>query len=304
MFRLRTGYLVSGIATGLVLLYSFFWTLPDGKLHLVFCDVGQGDGAYVRFPDGRDMVVDGGPNDKILGCLGRHMPFWDRHINLVLMTHPQKDHMQGLNPVLERYSVDYFIRSDVDNMTEGYIKLKDVVRTKKIPMKFVTTGERVAIGSTSLSLLWPSADQIASMRSQQYNNVTIKQSDSSVLGARTTTNLNDGSLVFLLRYGSFDTLFTGDADSRVEGNYTGVKLADDTLEVLKVPHHGSKTGMTREFVQWLRPKLAVISVGKNSYGHPSTEALELLKSIGSDIRRTDEEGDIEVVSDGRSWTVQ
>src|SRR5574341_1833681 len=127
MFKLRIGYVISGIATGLVLLFSFIATLPDGKLHLVFCDVGQGDAAYVRFPDGRDMVVDGGPNDKVLGCLGNHMPFWDRHIKIVVMTHPQKDHMQGLISVLDRYRVDYFVRSDVANDTEGYKKLMEVV---------------------------------------------------------------------------------------------------------------------------------------------------------------------------------
>lgn len=307
MFKLRYGYVISGIITGLIVLLSFFWTLPDGKLHLVFCDVGQGDAAYVRFPDGRDMVVDGGPNDKILGCLGKHMPFWDRHINLVVMTHPQKDHMQGLIPVLERYSVDYFVRSDVDNMTEGYKKLSDVIRNKKIPVKFVTTGERIAVGSTSLSMLWPSVDQIAKGKAalglSPASQGSTLTNNSQVLGA-SVGDLNDYSLVFFLRYGSFDALFTGDADSRVENNYTSVKLADDSLEVLKVPHHGSKTGMTNEFVSWLHPKLSIFSVGKNSYGHPSSLAIDLLKEIGSDIKRTDQEGDIEVVSDGRSWQVE
>ena len=84
MFRLRIGYLLTGIATGLVLLFNFLGSLPDGKLRIFFCDVGQGDAAYIRFPDGRDMLVDGGPNNKVLSCLGNHVPFWDRHINLVV----------------------------------------------------------------------------------------------------------------------------------------------------------------------------------------------------------------------------
>jgi len=121
MFKLRFGYLIAGIITGLVLVFSFFWSLPDGKLHMVFCDVGQGDGAYILFPDGRDMVIDGGPNDKIISCLSSHMPFWDRHINIVAMTHPQKDHAEGLVWVLERYQVDYFLRSNDENTTEGYL---------------------------------------------------------------------------------------------------------------------------------------------------------------------------------------
>ena len=292
MFQLKTGYLFTGIVTGLILLGSIFTSLPDGKLHIVFCDVGQGDGAYVRFPDGRDMVVDGGPNDKILGCLGKYMPFWDREIDIVVLTHPQKDHMQGLLSILERYDVGYFVHSDIVNATEGFAKLRDILNTKKIAERLVTRGERIAIGEATLSVIWPSADQIAMMNPELSN----------VLSA-SSVDLNDGSVVFWLRHGSFDTLFTGDADNRVNGSFIGSPLADDSIELLKVPHHGSKTGMTEQFLAWLKPKMAIISVGKNSYGHPTREVLELLARYNSVIHRTDESGDIEVVSDGKTWEV-
>ena len=272
MFQLKIGYVLTGITTGLVLLFSYFTSLPDEKLRIVFCDVGQGDGAYIRFPDGRDMVVDGGPNDKILGCLGRHMPFWDRHLDIVVMTHPQKDHMQGLISVFERYDVDYFVRSNVENTTEGYKKLQDVVQSKNIPQKFVTTGELIDVDQTKLSVAWPSPD---------------------VLGA--TTDINEFSVVFFLRYGQFDALFTGDAT---------MTQALEPVEVLKVPHHGSKTGMNETFIDSVRPSLAVISVGKNNtYGHPTQEILEMLEARAIRVMRTDEKGDIEVVSDGKNWTV-
>ncbi len=304
MFKLKTAYFITGIVTGLMVLFSFIATLPDGKLHIVYCDVGQGDAAYIRFADGRDMVVDGGPNDKVLACLGRHMPFWDRHINVVVMTHPQKDHIQGLISVFDRYDVDYFVRSDIDNNTEGYQKIQALVKNKNIPVKFVTRGERIDVGTTSLSLLWPSREQIAKGKSQR-GPLALQEDllQKNVLGTSVIGDLNDYSLVFLLRYGSFDTLFTGDADSRVEENYHTTRLADDTLEVLKVPHHGSRTGMTEEFVQWLQPKLSIISVGKNSYGHPSPDALNKLALIGSRVLRTDQEGDIEIVSDGVDFSV-
>jgi len=283
MFRLRIGYLIVGITTGLILLLGFFWSLPDGKLHIVFCNVGQGDAAYIRFPDGRDMLVDGGPDDKVLGCLGRHMPFWDRHINIVLLTHPQKDHLQGLITVLGRYGTDYFVRSDIANTTEGFQQLMDVVKRRRVKQKFVTTGESIAVGTTTLSILWPSANQIA-----------------NVLGA-TTSNLNDGSIVFALRYGSFDALFSGDADIRVESGWKNIQLADDTLEVLKFPHHGSKTAMTEGLLETLQPKLAVISVGRNNYGHPNEVTLATLARQAIPVKRTDKEGDIEIISDGRGW---
>lgn len=285
MFKLRIGYLIVGITTGLTLLLGFFWSIPDGKLHIVFCDVGQGDAAYIRFPDGRDMLVDGGPNDAVLQCLGRHMPFWDRYINIVVNTHPQKDHMQGLITVLDRYGTDYFVRSDIVNTTEGYQQLMDVVKRRNVTQKFVTTGEAITVGSTTLSVLWPSGDQIA-----------------NVLGA-TTSNLNDESVVFSLRYGSFDALFPGDADTRVESGWRNIQLADDTLEVLKFPHHGSKTAMTEAFLETLQPKLAVISVGKNSYGHPAETVLATLAKLGVSVKRTDKEGDIEITSDGVTWNL-
>ncbi|MBU1326819.1 MBL fold metallo-hydrolase [Patescibacteria group bacterium] len=319
MLKLRVGYLLTGVAIGLILLINFLWSLPDGKLHVVFCNVGQGDAAYIRFPDGRDMLIDGGPNDKVLGCLGKHMPFWDRSLDLVVLSHPQKDHMQGLISVLERYTVKYFVRSDIDNPSEGFQKLTRLIKQKRVNEKLVIIGENITIGSVNLTVLWPSSDQIARM------NIT----SNSVLGASVPSNLNDGSVVVWLRYGSFDVLFPGDADNHVNQNFIGVQptsntvegLADDTLEVLKVPHHGSKTGMSQAFIEWLYPRVAksdcaadrnitiqqysncpvaVISVGKNSYGHPAPEILEMLRTKDIKILRTDEKGDIDLVSDGRA----
>ncbi|MEK7118919.1 MAG: hypothetical protein AAB457_00055 [Patescibacteria group bacterium] len=315
MFKLRTGYLITGIVTGCIILFSFFGTIPDGKLHVVFCNVGQGDAAYIRFPDGRDMVVDGGPDDKILGCLGKHMPFWDRSIDIVAMTHPQKDHMQGLIAVLERYDVAYFIRSDVDNDTEGYKKLVSVIAKKAVPVRFVTAGERIDIGFAIISMIWPSEEQIAHGKASVATRVDSNTSKTgNTLGATTVGELNDYSLVFNLHYGAFDVLFTGDADNHVNKHFVGGQLADGQVEVLKVPHHGSKTGMTEEFLDWVFPRsraglehatpLAVISVGKNSYGHPAEATLDKLATRGVKIKRTDQEGDIEVVSDGASWSVK
>ena len=292
MFKLRTGYLISGIMLGILLLFSFIFSLPDGKLHVVFCNVGQGDAAYIRFPDGRDMVIDGGPDDRILQCLGKHMPFWDRHIDIVALSHPQKDHLQGLISVFNRYTVDYFMHSNIDNKSQGYLDLTSLIKAHHIPVELMMRGDVVRIGTMLLSMIWPSLEQIA--KGQEVK--------SNVLGA-SVGDLNDYSLVFDLRYGTFDVVFPGDADSHVEAKYSGLQAFKDPIEVLKVPHHGSKTGMTRQFVDWIRPQLAVISVGKNSYGHPSKEAVDMLQSVNSKVLRTDEKGDIEVISDGKEWKV-
>ena len=94
MFTFKIGYFICGLTTGLIIFFSFLASLPDGKLHIVLCDVGQGDAIYVRFPDGRDMLVDGGPNDRVLGCLGRHIPVSDKALHKHLITHSQTDLMQ------------------------------------------------------------------------------------------------------------------------------------------------------------------------------------------------------------------
>lgn len=305
MFKLRIGYAITGIVTGCIILFSFFQSIPDGKLHVVFCSVGQGDAAYIRFPDGRDMVVDGGPDNKILDCLGKYMPFWDRTIDIVAMTHPQKDHMQGLIAVLERYSVAYFVRSDADNDTEGYKKLLDSIKRKSIAVKYVTAGERIDIGPVKLSMIWPSEEQIAKGKEFMAPRIygSASKTSNNTLGASVVGELNDYSLVFDLQYGSFDVLFTGDADNHVNKNFVG-NQALKPIEVLKVPHHGSKTGMTEEFLDWVRPELAVISVGKNSYGHPAVETLAKLAAKAIPVRQTDQDGDIEIVSDGADWSVR
>ncbi|MBI5613767.1 MBL fold metallo-hydrolase [Candidatus Gottesmanbacteria bacterium] len=305
-FKLRYGYVVSGAVIGLVLLVSAVLTLPDGKLHLVFCNVGQGDGAYVRFPDGHDMVVDGGPDASILTCLGRHMPFWDKTIDIVVSTHPQADHMNGLLPIFDRYTVGKVMRSDVDVPTQGYKGLLERIKKKSVPVEYVTTGDQVSVGSTTLSVVWPSEQQMAKAKNSSFVTSLVRNemSDKNVLGIEAPPgDVNDYAVVFRLSYGEFDALFTGDADARVEADYDERVLAERHIEVLKVPHHGSRTGMTDEFLDLVRPDVAIISVGKNNYGHPTAEILSRLAIVKSKVLRTDKDGDIEIVSDGRSFTV-
>jgi len=297
--KLRIGYLISGIATGLILLAGFVRTIPDGNLHIVFCNVGQGDAAYIRFPDGRDMLIDGGPDNKVIDCLGRHMPFWDRSLDLVLLTHPQKDHMQGLIEVVRRFHVLFVARSNVAHTSLGYAQFVEAIKTRNVAVRLIEQGEQVNIGGARVSVLWPSSEQVAKAVS---SNLAIETGVTNVLGA-SVGDLNDFSIVFHLRYGTFDAIFTGDADTRVEGKYRGGPLASDSIEVLKVPHHGSRTGMSAAYLDWIAPRLAVISVGRNNYGHPTPEILGMLAARNIQTLRTDEAGDVEIVSDGDGWQV-
>jgi len=286
MFRLRIGYIVSGIITGFVLISQFLLSLPDGRLHITFCNVGQGDAAYIRFPDGRDMLIDGGPGNAVLGCLGSAMPFWDRHIDIILLTHPEKDHLAGLLSVLSRYQTQYVLRSDIDHTTELYASFRSLLTEKNIPEKYVHAGDALRIGDVHIRILWPTDTHIASAKS-------------NVLGVH-SGGVNEFSVVALLQYGSFDALFTGDATLHQSFAWQAV----DAIEVLKVPHHGSKTGMNPDVVEWLSPSVAVISSGKNSYGHPAKEILQMLAERNVRVLRTDHGEDIRIVADGARWSVE
>jgi competence protein ComEC len=342
MIRLRIGFFLSGIITGLIVLVSFLTSFSDTRLTMVFCNVGQGDGFYVRFPDGRDMVVDAGPSKKILSCLSRHMPFWDRTIDIVVATHPEADHIGGLPEVLSRYDVGYLVRSDIRSDTDIAQKVDEIVRRKQIKQRLVTAGDLIRVGDVTLSIEWPTIDQVTKMRSS--SPVASAQSGPSILGV-STGNLNEGGVVMLLSYGTFDALLMADADSGVNGKFAStVRPADGVLDIVKIPHHGAKLAFSDTMIPLLfhnsssnqnqdattgdfsesslarRPparhrltaqslagglsrlnsSMAVISVGKNSYGHPAKELVEKLTAAGAVVRRTDMEGDIVITTDGKN----
>jgi len=303
MFHFSKKHFISGMIIGVILFFSYLITLSDSRLHVYFCDVGQGDAAYIRTPSNQDMLIDGGPDDKVLSCLGRHMPFYDRTIDVVILSHPQKDHLQGLISVIDRYNVGYFIIGVEGNDTEGYKKLIQTIKKKNIKIKNLYTGDSLSLGKVNFSVLWPERKWVASQLGSDLQRAEgLTPTTSAVLGLTTDTELNNFSYYLDLNYGSFNALFTGDGDSQIQPEIMKNTVLPD-IDVLKFPHHGSKTGILSEFLDKIKPELAVISVGKNSYGHPTKEAIELLSNRSISIKRTDREGDVEIISDGRSnWT--
>ena len=300
-----------GAFIGLVLVFSFLFSLPDGKLHVVFCNVGQGDAIYLRFPDGTDGLIDGGPNERVLECLGKHLAFWDRKIEIVILTHPQADHLNGLIEVLKRYEVNLFSAPLAGNKTEGYKKLLEQIKLKNINFQNFYRGDKIRFqkvaGETlEVSFIWPER-MWAEENAGSEKTTAFLQNSKHVLGAAIIHgDLNDFSQTLVLAFGDFDLLLSGD----LEKDYLLKALNEEKgkinlpIEVLKVSHHGAKNALNSEILDLIKPSLAVISVGKNSYGHPNPLTLDFLKENRVQVLRTDEKGDIEIVTNGKSWEIK
>jgi len=272
--------LISVVFLGILTLYHSL-ILSDKNFHLIFCDVGQGDGILIKTPSGQDIIVDGGPSDNsMVDCLSRNLPFWDREIDAVYMTHPDADHLTGLVEVIRTYNVKYFGMSNAPKSTEVYKELLKVLQSKKIPADLVVRGDKVSTkDGFKLETLWPSVE-FSNSKSQE---------------------TNDYSLVQYLSYGKFTALLTGDVTSVY---LNSIMPTLGRIDVFKNPHHGSKTGVDEFTFQHTKPKLAVLSVGvKNRYGHPSPEVLQILKENNIPYIDT-KSGDVEVVSDGVKWWIR
>ncbi len=257
-----------------------------GKLRLVFCDVGQGDGMLLITPSGKDIVVDGGPGTKIVDCLGENLPFWDRTIEMVVLTHPQKDHMEGLLSVLSRYKVKMIATTGVENETELFKAWQTAIKAEGARIYTPKAGDRLVLDSvrgqtSSMDVLWPTSEKL------------------EIWKLAGLSELNKSSVVLRLEMDGFCAYLTGDIPKEIlEG------LIDGTCQVLKISHHGSKTGTNQEILDSIDPKVAIIQVGKNSFGHPHKEVLEMLGSKGVKIYRNDINGVIELKSDGDNYKVK
>ena len=282
--RLSTKVLFTGLTVAAILVWVAVASLPDGKLHVVFFDVGEGDAIFIQTPGGQQILVDGGPSPTtLISALGRRMPFWDRSIDLVILTHADEDHLAGLIPVLERYRVGQVLDSGYEHNHPMYERWLELIKEKGVPNHPARAGMRIETGDgAELLVLHPGPE----------------------LMEYTDADANNNSIVVRLAMGQVSFLLPGDIEEAAEGMLvaSGQEL---TSSVLKVPHHGANTSSSAAFLKAVNPELAVISVGAdNRFGHPSPHVLERLEELvgGERILRTDERGAIEVVTDGeRVW---
>lgn len=259
--------------------YFIFQYKNNGYLKVVFLDVGQGDAIYIEAPNGRQMLIDGGPDAKLLSSLSKVMPFADRSIDMIVATHPDSDHIGGFPLLLDNYKVTSILENGAKGDSKISTSLEEKILKKKINKIIAKRGMHIILDDKRniyFDILFPDRD------------ITNFES-------------NDASIVGKLVYGENSFMLTGDAslytENLIEWNENSKTLDAD---VLKLGHHGSRTSSSILWLKKVSPEIAIISVDKgNKYGHPHKELLDRLSFLHIPFLSTADIGNIIFESDGR-----
>ncbi len=251
---------------------------PAKEPEIYFLNVGQGDSELVVLPDNVKILIDGGPNNKVINELNKITSPFNRYVDLIILSHPQLDHFGGFFDVVKNYKIGAFIYTGKDNETKSFKELKILIKEKNIKTIVLKEEDKINYRKNNFQILPPSKEFLENKE------------------------INDSALVIkFLSQNGLKALFTGDIDKKVE-NYL-VEKYDFKIDVLKVSHHGSKYSSTEEFLKEAKPKISVIEVGKNSYGHPTQEILDRLSAVNSKIFRTDRDGTIKISANNQKINI-
>jgi competence protein ComEC len=251
-------------------------------LEVIFFNVGQGDSIFIETPIRHQILIDGGPSPKIIEKLAKEIPFWDRTIDLIILTHPEKDHITGLLEVLKRYKVENILWTGIVRDIPEYKEWLSLLEKEKANSKIAKAGQKISCENCQwkIEIFYP----FESLEGGEFE------------------DSNNTSIVSKLIFGNSSFLFTGDIYKDVEESLILTSF-DLNSKILKVAHHGSKTSTSEKFLEKVSPEIAIISVGENNYGHPNKEVLEILEKYGIRVLRTDREGDIKIISNGKRYGV-
>jgi competence protein ComEC len=252
----------------------------EGKLKVSFLDIGQGDAIFVETPSHKHLLLDGGPNKKVLTEIGKLMPFGTKRIDIMIESHPDKDHIGGLPEVVSRYDVGVFLEPGVESENSIDDELHKRFTDKSVQTLLARRGQVINFGDgVKLIILFPNQDV-------------------------SKWETNDASIVAKLVYGEESFLLTGDSTMKAENILMSLDKKILNSEVLKAGHHGSKTSTSLAYAQAVSPTYAIISAGKdNSYGHPHQVTLDTLNKIGAQILSTIDLGTITFETDGQTMKV-
>jgi competence protein ComEC len=262
------------------------------RVRVTVIDVGQGDGILVELPGQRTILIDGGGLFDDRFDIGEHVvvPFllsrWIARVDLVVLSHPHPDHLNGLAAVLRRFSVGQVWDGGQGAASPSYLWFEEVLRHKRIPHKILQAGYRTSeFEPIEIAVLHPPTTLLrGSPRGR-------------------SSDVNSNSLVLLLRYRDVRVLLPGDIEEEAERLLVD-QGADLSAQVLKVPHHGGRTSSSLPFLERVRPTVAVVSAGyRNRFRHPHQETLERYRAMGIELYRTDRHGAVTVTTDGRTIDV-
>lgn len=248
------------------------------QLTLAFLDVGQGDAVLISKPRQYDLLIDGGPDPIVLSRLSDILPWYDREIDVIFLTHNHADHYQGLLAVLDKYRVGELIVSALAEPLP--VELLDSLKRHKLSYTKMPAGTQLQLDQTTkLKALWPVAET-------------------------PIADMNDRSLVLELVSGERKVWLAGDAGVAVEEALLKNNLVED-VDIFKLSHHGSDTANSEEFLELLRPEWVVAQAGTgNSFGHPNRRIIKRAERVGAQILRNDERGTIVFQTDGREWSYE
>ena len=235
------------------------------RVELFFLNVGQGDSELIVMPQRVKLLIDAGPdNGRAVQQLDGIVPWHNRYIDLVMISHAELDHFGGLLDVLRRYTVGAVLYNGQGNDSQSFKELAALVREKRIPVLRLSEGDRI-----------------------QYANDVV-----DILSASGQSR-NDGALVAKFTGDGVTALFTGDISAETEQWL--IRNKQIAADIVKIAHHGSRFSSTEEFLAAVHPRIAVIEVGKNSYGHPTKEALQHIAAVGARMFRTDRDGTVRLM---------
>ncbi len=269
---------------GLVLftLLQFVTLAPSNKLLVYFLNVGQGDAALIKYPTGERLLIDTGKDSTLFRELDKVLPWYDKRIDYVLITHGDLDHVGAMMDLLDRYAVSKIFVSEFFGQIDIEKEIQTRVQSEPAQIHMLKAGDTLTFGTTI------------------QNQFKILHPDSNCMNQY--KNENDCSLVGLLTYGEHEFLFTGDIGKEVERQI--LNQIPESIEVLKVAHHGSKNSTDEQFIQKIKPQHAILSYGENKYGHPAPEVITTLTNASSTIWKTKEATTIVAASSGTSLSVK
>ncbi len=262
---------------------------PDGRLHVWVLDVGQGDSIFLKTPAGHTALIDGGPGaTPVLNGVGTHVPFWQHDIDLLVLTHPHQDHLMAFPDILARYHIDEVVQTEFTATSGVQAEWLRMVRGRSVPVQYARRGDVISFEGepdVTLRVLSPITP------------------DASY--ERQGGDINNTSIVLKLGFGNQSILLEGDAQQKAESDMDLHEKDQLASQILKVGHHGSNTSSSPQFLNEVKPQIAIISVGAgNKFGHPASQTLDALQRVGAKIYRTDLNGTVEVIADKEKMWVK